>query len=113
MAGQPPPDVVEVSVGFHPQPLASDHEREEIGVLFSRCLLPHVQPVAPGIGLGVRRNQNVGSVALPASPAQKTAVAPSVLSGEGQQREPAASVFSDNLSLLFWGEVASGGAGLR
>ena len=47
MAGQPPQDVVEVSVGFHPEPLASDHEREEIGGFDSPGLLAHVQPVAP------------------------------------------------------------------
>ena len=40
-------------------------------------------------------------------------VVQSMLSREGQQREPAASVFSENLSFLFGGEVASGWAGLR
>ena len=39
-------DVVEVSVGLHPQPLAGDHEREEIGRLLSAGLLADVQPVA-------------------------------------------------------------------
>src|ERR1035438_6740835 len=47
MAGQPPQDVVEVGIGFHPQPFASDHEREEIGGLLSPRLLADVQPVAP------------------------------------------------------------------
>jgi len=63
------------------------------------------------IGFGVRRRHNQGSWALPGSPAQKAAVAQSVLSGEGQQREPAVPVFSEDLSFLFGGEVASWRAG--
>ena len=35
MAGEPLQDVLEVSVGFHVQPFAGDHEREEIGRLLS------------------------------------------------------------------------------
>ena len=46
MAGQPPQDIVEVGIGFDPQPFAGDHEREEIGCLFSPRLLADVQPVA-------------------------------------------------------------------
>jgi hypothetical protein len=62
----------------------------------------------------LRRYQNVGSVAaLPAAPAQKAAVAQSVLSGEGQQREPVAPGFPENLRFLFGGAVALGWAGLR
>ena len=38
---------MEVGIGFHPQPFASDHEREEIGGLLSAGLLADVQQVAP------------------------------------------------------------------
>jgi len=43
---------VEVGIGFHPQPFASDHEREEIGGLLSPSLLADVQPVAPVTATG-------------------------------------------------------------
>ena len=42
MTGQPSQGVVEVSVGFHLQSLAGDHEREEIGCLRSARLLADV-----------------------------------------------------------------------
>ena len=38
---------MEVGIGFHPQPFASDHEREEIGGLLSPGFLADVQPIAP------------------------------------------------------------------
>jgi hypothetical protein len=66
-----------------------------------------------GIGFGVWRHGNVGSVALPASPAQKAGVAQSALLGESQQREPAAPVFFENLSFLFGGAVSLRCADLR
>jgi hypothetical protein len=52
----------------------------------------------------------MGTVALTASPAQKAGVAQSVLSGEGQQREPAASVVFENPSDLMVGTMSPGRA---